>query len=349
MGDRVKHEDIKMVLKKGIYTLANDDVYDQLIALINSIRANYDRNIPICIIPYDDKIDKIKSLKLDNVFLFDDPSSFEKWSNFASEVWNHERFLSRKTSAWYHGSNTIRKLCSFDGQFEHFLYIDSDELVMSSLEDCFNKLTEYDCVFDDWEHRKENCFLDTELIIRKYPSRTIQDIKTCCHCSDFFAAKANLLNSEILEQLKIELIHDAEVNFINERGWWDEVYLFSYITFKLNWKLFNYTLSKKPEERTGNIAGADPFVEKDWVLYNKQELKPVHRIHYMGYGSDGFKDLCRGEAIDIPHRDVFLHYRFLAEPEAKPQQLKQANVLVKAMGSLGKNLKKLKKKIANLI
>ena len=337
-----------MFSKRGIYTLANDNLYDQLIALINSIRTNYDKNIPICIIPYDDRVDKIKSLKIDNVFLFDNQSSIEKWSNFASEVWSDQRFLSRKKSAWYHGSNTIRKLCSFDGQFEYFVYIDSDELVMSSLEDCFNKLTEYDCIFDDWEHRKEDCFLDTKMIIRKYPSRAIQDIKSCCHCSDFFAAKSSLLNSDTLAQIKLALLHDEEVNFINERGWWNEVYLFSYITFKLNWKFFNYTLSEKSEERTGNIASVDPFVEKDYVLYNKQGLKPIHRIHYMGYGSDRFKRLCGGEDIDIPHRDVFMYYRFLEEPEAKPKRLKKANFLIKAMHSLEKNLKKLKKKVANL-
>jgi hypothetical protein len=59
--------------KKGIYTLANDYLYDQVIALINSIRKNYDEDIPICIIPYDDNIKKLKSLVLENVFLFDDP------------------------------------------------------------------------------------------------------------------------------------------------------------------------------------------------------------------------------------------------------------------------------------
>jgi len=31
--------------QKGIYTLANDNVYDQVIALINSIRSNYNQTI----------------------------------------------------------------------------------------------------------------------------------------------------------------------------------------------------------------------------------------------------------------------------------------------------------------
>jgi CRISPR/Cas system CSM-associated protein Csm4 (group 5 of RAMP superfamily) len=43
-----------------------------------------------------------------------------------------------------------------------------------------------------------------------------------------------------------------------------------------------------------------------------------------------------------------MYYRFLEEPEAKPKRLKKANFLIKAMHSLEKNLKKLKKKVANL-
>jgi hypothetical protein len=60
--------------EKGIYTLANDNVYDQLVALLNSITANYSKTIPVCVIPYDDKIEKVKEeiRKRKNVFLFDD-------------------------------------------------------------------------------------------------------------------------------------------------------------------------------------------------------------------------------------------------------------------------------------
>ena len=43
----------------GIYTLANDAVYDQLVALLNSIEANYSKDIPVCVIPYDNDIGKI--------------------------------------------------------------------------------------------------------------------------------------------------------------------------------------------------------------------------------------------------------------------------------------------------
>jgi hypothetical protein len=333
-----------MMIEKGIYTLANDNLYDQVIALVNSIRKNYDAKIPICIIPYDEKINKLKSLNLENVFLFNNEESFGKWQNFASQVWHHHRFLDLKQTAWYHGSNTVRKLCSFDGIFEKFIYIDSDALVMSSLEDCFDKLNKYDCIFDDWEHKKQECFLVLDLIHQKY-HHSEKYVKQQCHCSDFFAAKSSLINEQVLNELKFSLFQDGEVNFINSRGWWDEVYLFSYITFKLNCKIFNYTLSLDSHDRTGNIAGVDPFVEKDQVLFNQEGLKPIHRIHYMGYKSEAFARLCKGEDTNIPHQEVFLYYRFMNQPEQAPTSLKKADFKVIIYQFLQKAVQKMKKKL----
>jgi hypothetical protein len=44
----------------GIYTLANDAVYDQLVALLNSIEVNVSPDIPVCIIPYDERLDLVQ-------------------------------------------------------------------------------------------------------------------------------------------------------------------------------------------------------------------------------------------------------------------------------------------------
>lgn len=334
-----------MMIEKGIYTLANDNLYDQVIALVNSIRQNYDQKIPICIIPYDDKISKLKSLNLENVFLFNNAESLTMWGNFALEVWSHNHFLNIKQSAaWYHSSNTMRKLCAFDGIFKKFIYIDSDELVMSSLANCFAKLNEYDCVFDDWEHKKQSCFLAVDLIQEKYDISE-QFIRQHCHCSDFFAAKSSLINNQVIQELKYSLLVDGEVSFINSQGWWDEVYLFSYITFKLNCKIFNYTLSLNSQERTGNIAGVDPFVEQDHVLFNQEGLKSIHRIHYMGYKSERFTRLCQGEDTNIPHQEIFLYYRFMHQPEAAPKSLKRPNLTVKIERFIQKLRNRIKKKL----
>ena len=44
----------------GIYTLANDHVYDQLVALLNSIEVNIGIDIPVCIIPFDHQLERVQ-------------------------------------------------------------------------------------------------------------------------------------------------------------------------------------------------------------------------------------------------------------------------------------------------
>ena len=73
----------------GIYTLANDAVYDQLVALLNSIEANYSKDIPVCVIPYDDNVERVRAeiAKRPQVSLFEDTGSIRKWEEFAIAAW----------------------------------------------------------------------------------------------------------------------------------------------------------------------------------------------------------------------------------------------------------------------
>ncbi|MBW4452507.1 MAG: hypothetical protein KME55_07310 [Nostoc indistinguendum CM1-VF10] len=87
------------------------------------------------------------------------------------------------------------------------------------------------------------------------------------------------------------------------------------MTWKSNFPLFNFTLSPNGQDRTGNCANSDPFVNIDNVLYNQDELKPIHCIHYMNYSSSDFAHLSQGEDVKICYRDEFLYYRFLKEPQ----------------------------------
>ena len=93
---------------RGIYILANDVVYDKLIALLNSIEANVSTNLPVCIIPYDDRLEKVKRL-LDtqlNATLFDNWESIQRWEDFADAVWSgHSRANQSPIfrPSWYKG------------------------------------------------------------------------------------------------------------------------------------------------------------------------------------------------------------------------------------------------------
>lgn len=328
----------------GVYTLANDAVYDQFLALLNSIESNVSPDIPICVIPFDDRIELVKKeiTSRPNVTLFENQTSIKRWENFARKFANsHPEAKGTSHPRWYNGS-LHRKFAAFDGYFEKFVFFDGDSLAMKPLTDLWSKLETYDFVFDDWEHAKSttNAALNIPLI-EKYGIFTETEIRQRLHCSSFWGSKGGLFSKEELTILQERLVSRDEAAWVNGQGWWDDAFLFNYMTLRCDRPLFNFTLSPNGQDRTGNCANADPFVAIDHLLYNQQGLKPIHRIHYMGYSSTDFKRLCQGEDVDIPFKEIFLYYRFLKQPEQKPTVLRPPNLIAKVNRLLQKATKKL--------
>ncbi len=319
---------------KGIYTLANDVVYDQLVALLNSIEANVSPDIPIFVIPYDDRLEKVKQEinSRSNVILFDNSQSIQRWENFAYEVWSAHPIANKKVSRskWYKG-HLQRKFVAFDGEFEQFVFYEADQLAMKSVNDVWEKLQKYDFVFDDWEHRKPTPVAALNIpLIKSSSTYKEDDIRKKIHDASFWGSKRGLFNPEALMILKAKLINENEIEWINGYGFWDDVFLLNYLTFRCDRPIYNFTLSENGQDRTGNCADADPFVNVDNVLYNEQGLKPIHRIHYMNYLSRDFARLCQGYDADIRYKDEFLYYRFLKNPEQRPKELKSQGWLEKS-------------------
>jgi hypothetical protein len=336
---------------QGIYTLANDVVYDQLLALLNSIEANVSSELPICIIPYDDRIEKVKQALKNrpNVTLFDNRDSIQRWENFAREVWDaHPRANESKMTRpkWYN-SHVQRKFAAFDGNFDEFVFYEADNLAMKPVDKVFEKLQEYDFVFDDWEHKKATPVAALNIpLIESTTSYKESDIRPKIHDMSFFGSKKGFFSPDELAELKEKLIQKREVEWINSIGWWGDDFLFNYLTFRYDRPLYNFTLSPDGQDRTGNCADRDPFVTIDNVLYNEQGLKPIHRIHYMNYSSADFARLCQGEDVNIRYQDNFLYYRFLKQPELKPAQLNPPSSLAKVNRFLQKAAQKISRTLA---
>ena len=74
----------------GICTLANDRVYDQVVALLNSIEAILGPEMPVCIYPYNDETEKIAAeiANRPNVQLYNDKDSMQRWDQFFRDVWD---------------------------------------------------------------------------------------------------------------------------------------------------------------------------------------------------------------------------------------------------------------------
>lgn len=328
---------------KGIYTLANDTVCDQLIALLNSIEHNVSPDIPICVIPFDHRLEMVREEvnSRANVILFDDPEAIQKWENFAQEVWQvHPAARKKNWSRPPWGKGHHRRFAAFDGPFEKFVFYDADSLAMKPIDGIFEKLENYDFVFDDWEHRKpdKSTALDIPLIVQSGLYKE-EDIRPKLHCSSLFGSKKGIFNQEELSFLKKQLVEVGEVAWISR--WWDDAFLFNYLTLRCDRTLYNFTLSSNGQDRTGNCADADPFVNVDNVLYNQQGLKPIHRIHYMNYSSQDFARLCQGEDVNIRYKEEFLYYRFWKNLEDKPKVLKQPSLVTKLSRKLHQGVNKL--------
>ncbi|NMG60587.1 methionine synthase [Geitlerinema sp. P-1104] len=332
---------------RAIYTLANDVVYDQLVALLNSIEANVGTDIPVCVIPYDDRLERVKSHleQRENVSLFDKTDILEQWDQLVNDLWeSHSRAQDPASTypAWYQGF-VHRKFAAFDGDHDKFIFMDADSLAMKQFDDIFDKLDEYDLVFNDWEHAKPREVTEVDLSkIEAATELSEAEIRPKLHCDSFFGSKQGLLGIGQLDEFRKRAIEHSEIEWVRPRSWWSSSGLFTYMTFPGDLKMFNFTRSDNPQERTGNCADADPFVSRDGVLYNEEGLKPIHRIHYMNYSSTDFARLTQGEDVKIRYQDTFLHYRFLKEPHLKPTILKPANPWVKAQRKLGKAVKKAK-------
>lgn len=331
------------MVSQGIYTLANDVVYDQLVALLNSIEVNVSSEIPICVIPFDNRLERVRLeiSQRSNVTLFDSYDAIQRWETFAQEVWAaHPDAQKKNLSRPPWGKGHHRKFIAFDGAFEKFVYYDADSLAMKPLDGIFEKLDSHDFVFDDWEHRKpdETAALAIAAIIQAGIYQDKQ-VRSQLHCSSFFGSKRGIFDREELEILTKKLIQNHEINWVSR--WWDDAFLFNYMTLRCERPFYNFTQSSDSRDRTGNCADADPFVNINNVLYNEQGLKPIHRIHYMNYPAIGFTRLSQGEDVNIRYQDIFLHYRFLKEPEKRPTQLELPNFLTKT----GRKLQKFTRKI----
>jgi hypothetical protein len=330
----------------GIYTLANDAVLDQLIALLNSIEANVG-DIPVCIIPYDDRLTQVKQAIAHRplVSLFEDAAAIQRWETFAQEIWAAHPQGSRKSSASLVKvrRHAQRRYAAFDGEFEKFVVYDADCLAMKPLDEVFAKLDQYDFVFDDWEHAKPEPIAALKFApIQQALNLTPEDIRSQIHCSSFFGSKRGLFDRQTIASLQQKLVEQQEAAWINGVA---EAFLFSYLTLRGEFSLFNFTLSPDAQNRTGNCADADSFIEKDQILYNADGMKPIHRIHYMNYGAEKFARLAQGEDVGIRYQDIFLRYRFLRNLDQKPATLKSPDLWTQISRRSQSFAKKINKKI----
>lgn len=292
----------------GICTLANDRVFDQLVALLNSIDANAGREIPVCIYPFDDQLDRIRVeiRHRPNVMIYDDRASIQRWDEFMQRI-APER-LDQKLRLY----GAHRRFCAFDAPFDRFIYMDADTLAMSSLDHIFEKLNDHDWVVYDFQ------FLDPSKIYN-LESPKLHDVFSSdriekeIFCSGFYASKRGLFDTQQREEFIAALQGgDREILY----GGAGEQPVINYMVMKSGIRSCNLAQVLPFGQSTGCSVTSKHFEEKDHILYDRG--LPLTYLHYIGVKPQLMEQVCQGENVMFPYREVFLHYRFLHEPEKRP-------------------------------
>jgi hypothetical protein len=291
--------------------------------------------LPVCVYPYDDNTEKIAAeiAKRSHVCLYDNRDSMTKWDSFAKAIWDlHPTARQRWQKAGsegYHRLGTHRRYCAFDGPFDRFLYLDADTLLMAPIESILSQLATYECTVYDFQYKDPTHVY--EISSSKLKEVFSQKrIETEIFCSGFYASKKDLFDEQQRKWLLDSLKEEAEILYPMAP---DQTIL-NYMMMRSGYSIYNFALQLPKSKRTGCCVTSSHFQARNNILYDGENS--LTYLHYIGLRSRLFSRVCQGENIDFPYRDIFLHYRFLHEPEncpkftnkPKPHQQRQAKSFV---------------------
>lgn len=305
----------------GICTLGNDVVFDQVIALLNSIEAHGGPEMPVCIYPYDDRLDRLRAeiATRPQVTIYDNLDSIADWDHWVRNCWDacptaRSQWRLAGCETGYYRVGTHRRFCAFDGPFDRFLYMDADTLLLQSPESLFAHLDPvdwlvYDFQFTDLSH----VYADGDRLQQRFGDRLSQ-----IFCSGFYGAKCGQFNTETRAKLLAQLQSgDGELLYPMA----PDQTLLNYMVMADDLKVINLAQTLPADRITGCCITSDHFkpaidLGLNPVLRDRNQV--LTYLHYIGLSSKVIAQVCSGENLEFPYRDLFLHYRYLHQPDRRP-------------------------------
>lgn len=275
---------------RGVYFLANNHVIELAIAFLNSFRT-HNPNIPLCLIPFDDKVDKILELR----------------ETYSFEVYENQDLLTAcdEMSAKFHGHvcGAYRKLVAWDGPFEEFVYIDTDTIVVQPIDFVFENLAHADIftansnvpAMRKWVWKDS---IDESTVLSR------EQISFAAN-SGFFVSKSKLLSMayvktkidaalELKEHMELHCMEQPLLNYLIVTSGYRYGSLLEFRKSKINRRV-------KHEWWAGTPGG--------YVRKGKFRLlfgPPIFLVHWAGvWQKDG------GTLADIPYKRLWDYYRHL--------------------------------------
>ncbi len=305
----------------GICTLANDYVLDQAIALLNSISATMGPDFPVCIFPYDDRIEQLQAAIADrpNVSIFSDAAAITAWENQAKRIWDvhptAKQSWPQPRADEYYRMGMHRRFVAFSAPFDRFIYMDADTLLLTDATPVFEKLDQYDWVVYDFQYRDPTHVYNvaSSQFNHLFSPDTLEQKM---FCAGFYAAKRGVLSANCLDWMVAELAA-ADADLLYPRA--PDQTILNYWVMKANLSVYNFARELPPEQAVGCCVTSPHFKRQDAKLYDRGN--PLLYLHYIGLPADLFTKICAGANFACPYRDIFLHYRYLHAPEQQPQFL----------------------------
>lgn len=304
----------------GIYTLANDVVCNQLVALLNSIEVHAPA-MPVCVIAYDQQLDRVREAIATraNVTLLDDEGLFSRWEDFSRQVWaTHPTALKiwqakGITDVYRIKSNHRYAVFDSDAPFDRFLYLDADTLLLNSPKIFFDCLDQHEVVVYDFQHR------DPSHIFNLASARlgnvfSTEQIHRSIFCAGCYASRKGFFDAATRAALIASLASgEAEVLYMNAPN----QSVLNYMVMRSPLEVYNLALHLTADQYTGNSVTSSHFEERDHLIYDRG-IRLTY-LHYIGLDAKLFNQLCSGSNVIFPYRETFLYYRYLNDLQKRPK------------------------------
>lgn len=275
-------------MSRGIYITANDRVTEQAIALLKSIRV-YDPHTPVVLIPYDAHYHQVAEvLQPYGVEVYRDLEFIDRLSRKLHEIFG-DRFFARP--------NQFRKQACWYGEFDEFIYIDTDIVVFEKIIDHLDYLAEHDFICSDYQHAGgiKNVFTAAVFDEGALTEADCQDIFN----GGFWGSKKNLIAEAMLYETFAECAaHPHYFDFSQKTS---DQPIINYMILKRVPRRFN--IVRRPGRAPGNWAGSSHFVEQDHRLFDPQLNQPLQYLHWAGFRIQP----------GCPYWETWKHYRYLGE------------------------------------
>jgi hypothetical protein len=273
----------------GLYFLSNDNVLDQTIAFLNSIR-RWATDIPMSCIPFDDNLSKLLAISEKYNFKVLVERQCAKWDEIGRLIYpDHEN---------YH--KLFRKFECFIGPYQRFLFLDTDIVVLNDLTNLLDIIETGKASIYFGDHNNDEVFIDGPLKKAVLAHEGANMLNT-----GFWSGRRGLFSYDEVWKMAKDLDSQQRMQFCEAT---------------MEQPFLNYCLyikglqTRQFKEAIPDLSGVhwakNNLVSKNGFFYADDEMiknpntLPLSLIHWAGCGS----------GYGTPNYNLFLHYRLSDEP-----------------------------------